>query len=99
MILNVSVSGSANVPSILAAATVAVANTNRSGFSIQNQGTSPLPILLGSGATSTLFHVVLQGGTAQSDGKGGIYSQIGGVVYQGIITQSGSNPMYTYLEF
>lgn len=90
----------ANTPSIASAAT-ALAKVdvgNRRGFSIQNLGTNPLFVLLGSGASTTVFHVVLKGGTGNDDGLGGSISQTQGAVYQGIVTIDGTTPRYTVLE-
>lgn len=88
----------ANTPSLQTGTTALAVNVNRAGWAIQNQGTSPLAVLLGSGATPLVFHVVLKGGSALNDGNGGIFSQTVGIVYQGIVTSSGSNPTYTVLE-
>lgn len=40
------------------------------GF-IQNLDTDPLAVKLGASATTTSFHMILQAGSAASDGKGG----------------------------
>lgn len=88
----------ANTPSIASAATALAANAARGGFVIQNQGTNPLFVLFGTGASTTVFHVILKGSTVQDDGTGGIYSNVEGVVYTGIITIAGTSPRYTVLE-
>lgn len=87
-----------NIPSIKSAATALAENTARIAFSIQNLGTNTLFVRLGSGASTTLFHIVLTGGTGQDDGEGGIFSMSEGVVYTGIITIAGNSPRYTTLE-
>lgn len=89
---------SANTPSIQSSATALAANTSRKGWQIQNVGTNPLFVLLGSGASTTVFHAVLKGGTGASDGLGGSFSQTSGVVYQGIITIAGTAPSYVVME-
>lgn len=89
---------SSNTPSIASAATALAANTSRLGWQIQNLSTSPLFVLLGSGASTTVFHQVLKASTLANDGNGGIMSQTSGVVYSGIITIAGTTPSYTVTE-
>lgn len=89
---------SANTPAIASAATALAANVNRAGFMIQNLGTNPLFVLLGSGASTTVFHAVLKGGSANDDGLGGSFSPSTPVIYTGIITIAGTSPRYTVLE-
>jgi len=90
--------GTANTPAISSSTTALAANTARSLWTIQNLGTNPLFVLLGSGASATVFHVVLKGGTANDDGLGGSVGQECGVVYIGIITIAGTSPRYTVTE-
>lgn len=85
---------SANTPAIQTAATALASNTSRKGWQIQNVGTNPLFVLLGSGASTSVFHAVLKGGTSSSDGTGGSISQLDGVIYTGIITVAGTSPSY-----
>jgi len=88
-----------NTPEIVTSAGTALAsNTDRRGWSIQNVGTNPLFILLGSGASTTVFHFVIKGGTADNDGLGGSVSQTDGVVYTGIITVAGTTPKFVVME-
>lgn len=87
----------ANTPSIQSNATALAANPARKGWQIQNVGTNPLFILLGTGASTSLFHTVLKGGTGNSDGLGGSISQEAGVIYTGIITVAGTSPLYVVL--
>ena len=87
-----------NTPSIASAATALAENTDRIGFSIQNLGTNPLFVLLGSGASTTVFHIILKAGTASDDGLGGILTMTEGIIYTGIITIHGTTPRYTVLE-
>ena len=89
---------SANTPAILSTATAIEANSARGAWQIQNTGTNPLFIRLGSGASSTVYHVVLKGGTGADDGLGGSWGQSSGVVYTGEITIAGTSPLYTTLE-
>lgn len=89
---------SANTPEILSSATALAINKERGAWQIQNLGTNPLFICLGSGASTTVFHAVLKGGTGNDDGLGGSWGQSSGVVYAGIITIAGTSPRYTVLE-
>lgn len=91
-------STNSNTPSIASDATALAANPARIGWQIQNLGTNPLFVRLGASASTTVFHIVLAAGTGNDDGKGGIASQLNGVVYTGIITIAGTSPRYTALE-
>jgi hypothetical protein len=90
--------GLANTPSIASSTTALAANPSRGCWQIQNVGTNPLFVLLGTGASTTLYHSVLAAATALSDGTGGSISQNVGVVYTGIITIAGTSPQYVVLE-
>jgi len=79
-------------------ATALAANSERAGFFIQNLGTNPLFVLLGSGATITNFNYILKGGTAANDGTGASIGQNVGVVYTGVITVAGTTPTYVATE-
>lgn len=88
-----------NTPSILTSAGIAIASNNaRIGWSIQNLGTNPLFVLLGNGASTTVFHYVLKGGTASDDGLGGSITFTNGTVYSGIVSVAGTTPRFTVLE-
>jgi len=87
-----------NTPSIQSSATALAANTARIAFSIQNLGQNPLFVLLGSGASTSVFHVVLKAGTANDDGTGGSYSMEAGAIYNGIVTIAGTSPRYVVTE-
>ena len=87
-----------NTPSIASAATALTANPARIAFSIQNLGTNPLFVLLGTGASTTVFHVVLKAGSGNDDGIGGSYSMESGAIYNGIVTIAGTSPRYTVTE-
>lgn len=95
---NVTTGGGVNTPSIASAATALAANTARISWQIQNLGTNPLFVLLGSGASTTVFHAVLKAGTGNDDGLGGVISQNNGAIYNGIVTIAGTSPRYTVLE-
>lgn len=88
----------ANIPSISSSSTALATNSSRKGWQIQNVGTNPLFILLGTGASTSVFHAVLKGGSGTSDGLGGSISQTSGTVYQGIITIAGTAPAYVVME-
>lgn len=88
----------ANTPAIASAATALAANKERIGWSIQNLGTNTLFVLLGTGASTSVFHEVLKGGSGNDDGLGATYGQMAGTVYTGIITIAGSSPRYVVLE-
>lgn len=87
-----------NTPTISNSATALASNPARIGWQIQNLGTNPLFILLGSGATTSVFHAVLKGGTGNDDGLGGSWSQSDGSVFTGLISIAGTSPRYTVLE-
>lgn len=87
-----------STPEIASAATALAANTARIGFSIQNCGTNPLFVRFGAGASTSVFHYVLKGGTGNDDGNGGILIVMEGVVYTGIVTIAGTSPRYVVLE-
>lgn len=89
----------ANTPAIVTdAGTVLAANTNRKGLIIQNVGTNALFIRFGGTASSTVFHVVLKGGTGDSDGNGGSFSMIDGLIYQGLVSIAGTSPKLVVTE-
>ncbi len=87
-----------NTPAIIATATAIAANSERIGWSIQNTGQNPLFVLLGSGATTSVFHVVLKAGSGNDDGSGGSISQTSGAVFTGLISIAGTSPRYVTLE-
>lgn len=86
-----------NTPAIASAAT-ALAAGERRGWMIQNSGTNPLFVLMGSGASTTVFHMVLKGGTGNDDGNGASYAENVGAVWQGIVTIAGTSPRYIVTE-
>lgn len=88
-----------NTPAIVTSAGTALAsNPERLGWQIQNTGNNPLFVLLGSGASSTVFHTVLKGSSVAEDGTGASISQTTGTVYTGIITVAGTSPRFVVLE-
>jgi hypothetical protein len=88
----------ANTPSIQTSATALAANPARIAFMIQNLSTNPLFVLMGSGASTSVFHVVLKGSTVANDGTGGSFAMEAGAIYNGIITVAGTSPSYTVTE-
>ena len=100
MIQTITTNSGVNTPAIVSAGTaLSIASpAGRTGWQIQNTGTNPLFVLLGSGASSTVFHFVLKGGTGNDDGLGASFSQFGPAVYQGIVTINGTSPRYVVLE-
>ena len=88
----------ANTPSIQTGATAIASNEARVGWEIQNVGTNPIFVRLGSGASTTVFHKILKGGTVDSDGLGADWGQTDGVIYTGIITIDGTTPKYVVTE-
>lgn len=86
-----------NTPSIATSTTALAANNRRVYWQIQNVGTNPLFVLMGSGASSTVYHMVLKGGSADSDGLGASYSSQE-VCYTGIVTIAGTSPKYVITE-
>lgn len=90
--------GVANTPIIASDPTALAANTARGAWSVQNLGTNPLFVLRGSGASTSVFHMVLKAGSGTDDGSGGVLSEAEGVVYTGIITVAGTSPRYVVYE-
>lgn len=89
---------SANTPSIASDATALAANSQRGAWMIQNLGQNALFVRLGTGASSTVFHIVLKAGTANDDGTGGTFAQEAGVIWTGIVSCAGTSPRYTVTE-
>ncbi len=87
-----------NTPTVATDATAAAANSARIGFRIQNQGTNKLYVLFGTGASTSVYHVILKASTGAADGTGGEFVMMGPTVYTGIVTVAGTNPSYTVLE-
>lgn len=87
-----------NVPTVQTSTTALAANQARIAWSIQNQGTSVLYVLLGSGASTTVYHITLKACTVAADGTGGTLSMEAGTVYNGIVTVAGTTPSYTVTD-
>ncbi len=97
--LTVTSSQNINTPTILTSAgTALAANPARIAWGIQNTGTNPLFVLMGSGASATVFHRVLKGGTGAEDGLGGSLDYTNGSIYNGIITVGGTSPRFVVFE-
>lgn len=88
----------ANTPTIASSTTALASNAKRIVWNIQNLGQNALYVLLGSGASTSVFHFVLKAGAGNDDGSGGSVGQEEGVIYTGIITIAGTSPRYTVLE-
>lgn len=71
------------------------ANTSRIAWKIQNLGTSPLFVRLGTGVSPSLFHVVLKGGTGNDDGLGGFFED---TIWTGIVSVTGTSARYALTE-
>ena len=89
---------STSVPAISSATTALAANPGRMGWLIQNLGTNPLFVRMGTGASVTVLNVVLAAGTVNDNGTGGLYAQTEGLIYRGVITIAGVVPRYTISE-
>lgn len=88
----------ANTPAILTDATGIPSNPARAAWSIQNVGTNPLFVNLGGTASSSVYHYVLKGGTADNDGLGALVGQTAGTVFTGAISVAGTSPKYVVME-
>lgn len=91
------IAGSGSQDGAQSAATALAANGKRDYFQIQNQGTNPLFVYFGSGASSSVYHFILKASTGAADGTGASYAS-GSVVYRGIVTVSGTSPSYSVVE-
>lgn len=85
-----------NTPAIVAgdgatAITILAANPARIGFALQNVGTTAAKVMLGDAASTSVFHMVLKGGSADNDGLGASFSMTSGAVYTGPITFFGAS--------
>lgn len=90
--------GVSSTPSIASDTTALAANPARGAWIIQNLGTNALFVRLGSGASSTVFTVVLKGASGNDDGSGGTFAQEAGVIWTGIVSVAGTSPRYTASE-
>lgn len=76
-------------------ATALVAFQDRRLFSIQNLDTGALFVRFGTGASTTVYDIILKGGVGAADGSGGAIIEAGECVYGGIITVASSGtPSY-----
>ena len=90
---------SINTPEILTAAGTALSeNDDRKSWHIQNLGTNPIFVRIGGTASTTVFHLILKGGTAQDDGSGGFYGEDGNIVTGALISVAGTSPRYVVKE-
>jgi len=88
----------ATVTPIASATTALASNPARVGFIIQNLGTNPLFVLMGAGASTSVFHKILKGSGVQDDGSGASLDFNGNTVYNGVISIAGTSPRYTIYE-
>lgn len=88
-----------NTPSIASSTTALASNPARVGWYIQNLGQNALYVLMGAGASTSVFHIVLKASTSNDDGSGGSTGQETGIIYTGIITLAGTSPRYVCTEF
>ncbi len=88
-----------NTPAIISSSTALAANSKRIGWTIVNCGTNVLYVRMGTGASTSVFHIPLKAGTGNDDGTGGSCGQEQGVIYTGPITIAGSSPRYVVTEF
>jgi hypothetical protein len=90
----------ANVaPSGPQTATTALARSDgRIAWSIQNQGTNVLYVLLGAGASSSAYSVTLKACSVAADGTGGSFSMEAGAVYCGVVSVAGTSPSYSVVD-
>ena len=87
-----------NTPAIASSTTALASNPKRKGWSIQNLGTNVLFVRLGTGATTSIFHYCVKGGTGNDDGTGGSVSQTDGTLFTGEISISGTSPRYAVMD-
>lgn len=78
--------------------TVSAANSARTGFQIQNEGTNPLFVYFGASASTSVYSFILKAGTGAADGTGGSFAMMDGNIYRGLITVAGTSPSYAFLE-
>lgn len=77
---------------VTSAGTALAANPNRAGLIIQNLDTDPLFVRFGDTASSTVFNLVLAGGTGADDGTGGYITFTSGVIPTGLVSIAGTTP-------
>lgn len=89
-----------NTPEILTSAgTVLAKKADRRSWMIQNVGTNPVFVRIGGTASTTVFHFILKGGTGDSDGMGGSYTEDGsGTVHSALISIAGTTPKVVVTE-
>ena len=80
---------------LTASGTALGANAARKNFFIQNVGTTPLYVALGSAASSSNFAVILGAGMSAGDGTGAAYESN---LWTGLVSVSGTHPLYTVWE-
>ena len=90
--------GANNGTAVSTSATALPANTARTGFQIQNQGTNPLFVYFGAAGSTIQYNFILKGCTGAADGTGGSFSMMEGNVYRGLVTVASVSISYSILE-
>ncbi len=90
--------GVSNTPSIASDVTALAANPARGAFLIQNLGTNALFVRFGTGASTSVFNVVLKASSGADDGTGGTFAMEGATIWTGVISIAGTAPRYTVTE-
>lgn len=89
-------SNTSNTPAILTSGgDVISANASRKLWTIQNLSTNPLFVRFGTGASSSVFHVVLKSCSVADDGTGGYFSD---EIWKGVVSATGSSPRFVVTE-
>lgn len=88
------------VPSIVTVAGQALpANPARGCALIQNLGTNPLFVYMGTGASTTVFTLILKAASGTDDGSGGVWSMESATMWRGVITVAGTSPRFVASDF
>ena len=75
-----------NTPAIASSTTALASNLKHKVGAFKTWGTNVLFVRLGTGATTSIFHYCVKGGTGNDDGTGGSVSQTDGTVFTGEIS-------------
>jgi hypothetical protein len=89
----------ASTGTVKTSTTALAANSARGGWQVQNLDTGVLYVLLGAGASTSNYHMVLKAGSSAADGTGGSYAECIGVIYTGLVSvASAGTPSYAVFE-
>jgi hypothetical protein len=80
------------------AATALARNEKRTSWRLQNVGEEPLFYKKGTGCSTSDYTGILADETTAKLGEGGVVSESGDRVYNGIITIAGTTPAYVASE-